>query len=146
MIVINCHLQTCKECWRSGDKRVNLEEAALLAQRRETDQHCRADESAEYLAATEMAEEEGLSQDEDDFNVMHPSRPTTPELDLDPEQMPRWLFGEEVIDVTRACEPVKPEKIWKNYRARREKTDWYLVEGKSLKERLASNLVLLPLY
>jgi hypothetical protein len=82
-----------------------------------------------------MTEEEELSEDEEDFNAMHPSRPTTPELDLDPEQMPRWLFGEDVINVTRACEPVNPEKIWKNYRARREKTDWYLVEGKSLRGR-----------
>lgn len=129
MIIISCHLQTCKECWRSGDKRVN-QEVAALSQRDEVDRRRRTQEPEQHFATAENVEEEEPSHE--DFEALHPSRPTTPELDLNPQQIPRWLFGAEVMaDVSRACEPVQLEKIWKNYRARRQKTDWYLVEGTS---------------
>ena len=71
---------------------------------------------------------------DEEFEALHPSRPVTPELEADSEKMPRWLFRAEVMgDATRACEPVKPEQIWKDYRARRGRTDWYMVEGKFLR-------------
>ncbi|KAJ5369003.1 uncharacterized protein N7496_008763 [Penicillium cataractarum] len=128
MIIINCHLQTCKECWRSGDKRINNEIAAL-SQRNEEHRRYKTHQHEQYSAPAKSVQQEELSSGEEDFEALHPSRPTTPELDLNPQQMPRWLFEAEVMaDMSRACEPVKREKIWKNYRAWREKTDWYLVE------------------
>lgn len=124
MLVFHCHLRTCKECWKSGDKRINQE-----VERRRKGQELEEEEPYQ----DEDDHDFDLSTEEEDFEAMHPSRPTTPELDLNPEQMPRWLFGMEVVgDVTKACEPVKLEKIWKDYRARRGKTDWYSIEGKSL--------------
>jgi hypothetical protein len=133
MLVINCHLQTCKECWRSGDKRVNQEVADLLAQQ---EQHRRGQEAEPeqrelFQYEDDRTEDPNTGTDEEeDFEALHPSRPTTPELDLNPKQMPRWLFGTEVMgDASRACEPVKMEKIWRDYRARRGKTDWYMIEG-----------------
>lgn len=135
MLIINCHLQTCKECWRSGDKRVNQEVANLLAEHNEKKVQRRRREQEQELEQRDLFQyeddhSEASNTDEEDFEALHPSRPTTPELDLDPEQMPRWLFGTEVMgDASRACEPVKLEKIWRDYRARRGKTDWYMIEG-----------------
>jgi hypothetical protein len=145
MLVIHCYLQTCKECWKNGDKRVNEEVASLFAER-EAEKGHRLPILQEYHAAdaTYSVQEQGLTQDEDEsnsdpesdeeFEALHPSRPITPELELNREKMPRWLFRAEVMgDATRTCEPVKPEQIWKDYRARRERTDWYKVEGKFLR-------------
>lgn len=133
MVVINCHLQTCKECWRSGDKRIDQEVANLMSQQKEAEQRRKKSLPEEEEESFHCEVDSNYdSNAEEDFEALHPSRPTTPELDLDPQKLPQWLFGAEVMgDATRACEPVKLEKIWKNYRARREKTDWYLVEGKS---------------
>ncbi|OKP10944.1 hypothetical protein PENSUB_3764 [Penicillium subrubescens] len=134
ILVINCPLQTCKECWRAGDKRVNQEVADLLAQQeqhrreKEQDQQER-DQRDLFQYKNSQIENPKTDTDEEDFEALHPSRPTTPELDLNPKQMPRWLVGTEVMgDASRACEPVKQGKIWRDCRARREKTDWYLIE------------------
>jgi hypothetical protein len=145
MLVIHCYLQTCKECWKNDDKRVDEEVASLLTQD-EAEKRRRQQRLQEYHAADAAysTQEHELTQDEDDsnsdpdsdeeFEDLHPSRPTTPELEPNPEKMPRWLFRAELMgDATRACEPVKPEQIWKDYRARRGRTDWYMVEGKFLR-------------
>jgi hypothetical protein len=139
ILIINCHLQTCKECWRSGDKRINPELANLLAQQ-DIERH-RIQQDLEDQNAFQYEDDqiEYANTEEEEFEVLHPSRPTTPELDLNPEQMPRWLFGTEVMgDASRACEPVKLEKIWRDYRARRGKTDWYMTEGESSSEFIRS--------
>ncbi len=145
MLVIHCYLQTCKECWKNGDKRVDEEVASLLAGK-EAKEIDRQQRLQEYHAAdtTYSVQEQGLTQDEDqsnsdpesdeEFEALHQSRPITPELELNLEKMPRWLFRAEVMgDATRAWEPVTPEQIWKDYRARRGRTDWYMVEGKFLR-------------
>ncbi|KAJ5151160.1 uncharacterized protein N7482_010412 [Penicillium canariense] len=141
MVIIHSHLQTCKECWKSGDKRVNDDIVKFLAQHAETER--RRIEQLDELIAKEESEDveaEQVYQDkndrnpdldagEEDFAANHPSRPITPDLNLDPEQMPRWLFAAESLgDATRSCDPVKPGSIWKDYRARRGKTDWYMLE------------------
>lgn len=133
MILVHCYLQTCKECWKNGDKRVDQEVANLLAQH-EAERRPRGQEREEELSRDENDGDSDSDPDsgEENFEAIHPSRPTTPELDPNLQKRPRWLFGLEVMgDATRACEPVKPEMIWKDYRARRGRTDWYMVEGKS---------------
>lgn len=132
MLIINCPLQTCKECWRSGDKRVTQEVADLLAQQgqRRREQEPKPEWQGLFQYYGDQIEDANTNTNEEDFEALHPSRPTTPELDLNPEQMPGWLFGTEVMgDASRACEPVELEKIWRDYRARRRKTDWYMIEG-----------------
>lgn len=158
MLVIHCYLQTCKGCWANGDKRVDEEVASLLAEKEAEKSH-RQQRLQEYYAAdaASSVQEQGLTRGEDEsnsdpesdeeFEDLHPSRPITPELELNQEEMPRWLFGAEVMgDATRACEPVKPEQIWKDYRARRARTDWYMVEGKFLRNPLVLTSYVLFFY
>ena len=59
-------------------------------------------------------------------------RPETPRVDwtVDTEHVPdSWLESSYNCDVARRCKPVPLSSIRRNYRARRGRTDWYLLEG-----------------
>lgn len=63
------------------------------------------------------------------------SRPETPviKLTLDPDYTPAHMLSVESNgDLSRACDAVDLSDIWRNYRAPRERMDWYLLEGELL--------------
>lgn len=59
-------------------------------------------------------------------------RPETPRVDwtVDPEHVPdSWLESNYNCDVAKRSKPVPLSSIRRDYRARRGRTDWYLLEG-----------------
>lgn len=89
------------------------------------------EESQDEGAGTGRCNGENKSQSPKSF-----SRPSTPVRDLDheldPDYTPPWLLSiEQNCDLTRVCDRVRASSISRDYRARRQRTDWYALEGKS---------------
>lgn len=59
-------------------------------------------------------------------------RPETPRVDpsADLDPVPNlWLEDEYHCQLSRVCDVVKLSSVRRDYRARRGRTDWYLLEG-----------------
>jgi hypothetical protein len=142
---------TCRECWRSGDKRTltsgsdadDEHEVQVLPDDPETPAEDSEDEleiwhdavesSTSSTNTTPASTDESESEDVfiDAFEYVDEycspgleSRPETPFLDLD---HPEWLGIVDGVDAGRVCRSV--ERVYPHYRARMGPTEWGLVKG-----------------
>lgn len=226
MVFIHSNLQTCKECWKRGDKRVDEAQAQLLPRmpeyrrqrprigkskhrarenpynpqigpedeerskdadsvgasngpgkygecsgetentksQNEADKQAPMQQNAEHTSSPPQQDRKTFSDQDNvdkgphtsDKQSQEPlppkekqhivrghrkskrptrkstSRPRTPKhpwrtkIDLLPEDL---LDPEYCCDLSRPCEPVKSSSVSRDYRAKRKKTDWHLVQG-----------------
>lgn len=108
----------CEEA--EGSTKMNLEKDAAQEQEQEiTNTETDADEDA----------------DEESPSPNPASRPETPVINfaLDPDYTPVYMLSVESNgDLSRACDAVDLSDMWRNYRAPRERINWYLLEGELL--------------
>ncbi|KAJ5921038.1 hypothetical protein N7466_009364 [Penicillium verhagenii] len=135
MVILYSHLQTCKECWKRGDKRIDESIAKMIEgdkttgqtgskEEEETSQGAEAHDKPDKCTCENMQrrsdrtgdERDGIIQrlgEEDgtaDNDITHtnPSRPQTPitDYDLDPDNLPWYLLHYEYYcDLSRPCHP-----------------------------------------
>lgn len=144
MIQLQDSLHTCKECWLRGDKRITegdvIENANRKGQGQENDKsghEISSNIDANDNRAGQIETNSGNADDESESSSAPSSRPQTPTLNFEPDSspdidsVPEFLLAAEYnYDLSRVCDPVNLASIRRNYRARRGRTDWYLLEGK----------------
>lgn len=102
-------LHTCKECWRRGDKRIYPEHTSSSSS-----------SSQELLIPPRPLTPP--------FNFNLDPDPATSDVELHPA--PAFLLSSQYnCDLSRVCDAVDMRAMKRDYRARRRRTDWYLLEG-----------------
>ncbi|KGO39651.1 hypothetical protein PEX2_046760 [Penicillium expansum] len=123
MITLESNTATCADCWARGDKRVY--------ERQTSD---KADKDAEASKTTTSncesdADGSDNSSDDDEYflaeEFLSPypcSRPATPQLYFEVHSELCPVSEDNEFDLTRACHPIDPASMGRDYRARRHKT------------------------